>query len=257
MRMRLPTRPGGPCSPSGRGAVWPARRCACSSTRCARAATDRRSWPTPAPTTRHPTPSAAARGFEHRRGGHVAVARERTGLQTDGCSTCSPLDLTGRAPDVDERFDGGALDESRWWPFYTAALVLAREHAARYDARRSEASRCASTPTPQPWAPELDGDIRVSHVQTGQFSGPVGSGHRAASLSRRARGARGSSRSAACGCRTSASSKRDSRRSGIPMPWSPSGRSGSRSGPTIAARSASPRSSARSSTTTAAGSASA
>ena len=29
--------------------------------------------------------------------------------------------------------------------------------------------------TPQPWSPEYDGDVRVSHLQTGQFSGPVGS----------------------------------------------------------------------------------
>jgi len=28
----------------------------------------------------------------------------------------------------------------------------------------------------EPWAPDLDGDLRVSHVQTGQFSGPLGSG---------------------------------------------------------------------------------
>ncbi|GAB3603096.1 glycoside hydrolase family 16 protein [Microbacterium aureliae] len=84
------------------------------------------------------------------------------------------LDLVGRRPDVDERFDGATLDRSRWWPFYTphwssreASAATWRVGPAGLELRIDAATR--------PWAPDLDGDLRVSHLQTGQHSGPVGS----------------------------------------------------------------------------------
>lgn len=85
----------------------------------------------------------------------------------------SPLDLTGRVPDVDERFE--TLDLSRWWPFYNPHWSSRDATAARYSVGAGLELRIDHD-TP-PWATALDGDLRVSHLQTGQSSGPVGSGH--------------------------------------------------------------------------------
>ncbi|WP_439591325.1 GNAT family N-acetyltransferase [Microbacterium sp.] len=85
----------------------------------------------------------------------------------------SPLDLTGRVPDVDERF--AALDDSRWWPFYNPHWSSRADAAARW-ATSDRGLELRIDSDTRPWAPAIDGDIRVSHVQTGQFSGPLGSG---------------------------------------------------------------------------------
>lgn len=84
----------------------------------------------------------------------------------------SPPDRSRLGSVVEERFDGADLDTRRWWPYYTP----------HWSSRERTAARCALGPdglelridedTP-PWAPDLDGDLRVSHLQTGQFSGPV------------------------------------------------------------------------------------
>jgi RimJ/RimL family protein N-acetyltransferase len=86
----------------------------------------------------------------------------------------SPLDLDGREPDVDETFGGPDLDRSRWWPHYTPhwASRHTTEAAWRLVGDGLELVIDADT---DPWAPELEGDLRVSHLQTGQFSGPLGS----------------------------------------------------------------------------------
>lgn len=86
----------------------------------------------------------------------------------------SPLDLDGRSPDTQERFGEGVLDETLWWPYYTPHWSSRERAAARYvvDTDGLELRIEASTP---PWAPDIDGDVRVSHLQTGQLSGAVGS----------------------------------------------------------------------------------
>lgn len=85
-----------------------------------------------------------------------------------------PLDLTGREPDTDERFSGGSLDLDRWWPYYTPHWSTRERTAARYriDDAGLELRVDADT---EPWAPDVDGETRVSHLQTAQHSGPVGS----------------------------------------------------------------------------------
>lgn len=87
----------------------------------------------------------------------------------------SPLDLGGRDPDVDERFDGDELDRSRWWPFHLPHWSSRDAAAARWRLGAEGLELVIDAGT-RPWAPDLDGDLRVSHLQTGQFSGPVGSG---------------------------------------------------------------------------------
>ncbi|WP_194397199.1 glycoside hydrolase family 16 protein [Microbacterium atlanticum] len=87
----------------------------------------------------------------------------------------SPLDLTGRVPDVDETFASPTLDSQRWWPFYTPHWSTRDAAAARWQLGSGGLELRIDADTP-PWAPDLDGELRVSHLQTGQHSGPPGSG---------------------------------------------------------------------------------
>ena len=83
------------------------------------------------------------------------------------------LDLAAYRLDVDERFLGPELDRSRWFPHFlphwstlddsgTVPEVGGDGLRLRIDAQTST------------WAPEIDGS-RTAHLQTGHFSGPVGS----------------------------------------------------------------------------------
>lgn len=85
----------------------------------------------------------------------------------------SPLDLGERTPAVDEQFAGSDLDAERWVPHYLPHWSSRADTAARYDLDRGLQLRIDADTLP--WAPELDPGVRVSHLQTGQFSGPVGS----------------------------------------------------------------------------------
>jgi hypothetical protein len=77
--------------------------------------------------------------------------------------------------DFEDRFDGDDLDRSRWLPHYLPHWSSRERSAARYEL----ADGCLHLlieAGQQPWCPELDGATRVSSLQTGVFSGPVGSG---------------------------------------------------------------------------------
>lgn len=84
------------------------------------------------------------------------------------------LDLSAYELVVDEQFDGDELDRSRWFPHYTPHWSSREATAARYEVSGGTLKLRIDADTP-PWAPEFDGAVRVSHLQTGQFSGPVGS----------------------------------------------------------------------------------
>lgn len=112
-------------------------------------------------------------GFEHR-GSSSAPWRGGELTFNSWVLDASPLDVSGRARDVDERFDGPALDESRWWPFYTPHWSSKDASAARWRIG-DDGLRLGIEADTAPWAPDLDGDLRVSSIQSGQFSGPVGS----------------------------------------------------------------------------------
>lgn len=72
-------------------------------------------------------------------------------------------------------FRAPALDRRKWLPFYVP-------HWSSRAATKATASTGADglvltiAPDQKPWSPEYDGDIRVSSIQTGLFSGPLGSG---------------------------------------------------------------------------------
>lgn len=71
-------------------------------------------------------------------------------------------------------FDRPTLDEMHWLPHYLPHWSTPDRTAARYEIRDSVLRLLIEADTP-PWCPALDGDLRVSSLQTGVFAGPVGS----------------------------------------------------------------------------------
>jgi len=82
------------------------------------------------------------------------------------------LDRSAHRLVVDERFTH--LDDQRWWPFYTPHWASRDASAARFETG-ADGLRLRIEADTEPWCPEFDGSIRVSHLQTGQFSGALGS----------------------------------------------------------------------------------
>ena len=76
--------------------------------------------------------------------------------------------------EFDDTFNEGELDRSRWLPYYLPHWSSRGRSAARYTLHEN-ALHLRIDADQQPWCPEYDGDVRVSSLQTGAFSGPLGS----------------------------------------------------------------------------------
>jgi hypothetical protein len=76
--------------------------------------------------------------------------------------------------EFEETFEGDALDLKRWLPYYLPHWSSRARSAARYTIGGG-VLRLLIEADQQPWCPELDGEIRVSSLQTGAFAGPLGS----------------------------------------------------------------------------------
>lgn len=76
--------------------------------------------------------------------------------------------------DAEDRFDGDDLDRSLWFPHYLPQWSSREASAARYELAEG-ALHLLIEEDQEPWCPDLDGPTRVSSLQTGLFSGPVGS----------------------------------------------------------------------------------
>jgi hypothetical protein len=76
--------------------------------------------------------------------------------------------------EFEETFDEDALDLGRWLPYYLPHWSSREQSAARYEIRDG-CLRLLITADQEPWCPELDGEVRVSSLQTGVFAGPLGS----------------------------------------------------------------------------------
>jgi hypothetical protein len=85
-----------------------------------------------------------------------------------------PVTKAGYELEFEDTFDGPDLDRSRWLPYYLPHWSSRSATAARYRIEDG-ALRLRIDEAHAPWCPEWDGDIRVSSLQTGQFSGPLGS----------------------------------------------------------------------------------
>lgn len=78
-------------------------------------------------------------------------------------------------PEFSDDFRGPTLDRSKWLPFYVP-------HWSSRDATAADATTgpdglvLTIGANQKPWSPEYDGAIRVTSIQTGLFSGPLGSG---------------------------------------------------------------------------------
>jgi Glycosyl hydrolases family 16 len=77
--------------------------------------------------------------------------------------------------ELDERFEGDALDPEVWFPYYLPHWSSREQSAATYSIGKGGLHLVI--PVGQPlWCPDLhDEPLRVSGVQTGSFAGPVGS----------------------------------------------------------------------------------
>jgi len=77
--------------------------------------------------------------------------------------------------EFEDTFSGDAVDERRWLPHYLPQWSGREQSAARYELRGG-CLRLLIEAGQEPWCPELDGETRVSSLQTGVFAGPLGSG---------------------------------------------------------------------------------
>lgn len=83
------------------------------------------------------------------------------------------LDKRGYELEFEETFEGEALDERRWVAHYLPHWTTPDRSAARYELRPG-ALRLRIDADQPAWRVE-DGEMRVSNIQTGTFSGPLGS----------------------------------------------------------------------------------
>jgi hypothetical protein len=85
-----------------------------------------------------------------------------------------PRTKAGYVLDVEDTFAGPELDRSLWLPYYLPHWSSRAASAARYRLGDGYLRLLVEQDQP-PWCPELDGQVRVSSLQTGEFCGPVGS----------------------------------------------------------------------------------
>ncbi len=84
------------------------------------------------------------------------------------------LDRARYELEVEDTFDRPELDARIWLPHYLPHWSSRQASEARYDVGGGRL-RLRIDPDQPPWAPEYDGHLRVSSLQTGLFAGPVGS----------------------------------------------------------------------------------
>jgi Glycosyl hydrolases family 16 len=93
---------------------------------------------------------------------------------TCSCQTACETRPVAFELEFEDTFDGDTLDKSKWLPYYLPQWSSRARAAARYELRDGRL-RLRIDADQEPWCPALDGEIRVSSLQTGVFSGPIGS----------------------------------------------------------------------------------
>jgi hypothetical protein len=84
------------------------------------------------------------------------------------------LDRRDYLLEVEDTFQQPTLDERLWIPHYLPHWSSRKASAARYEVGGG-LLRLKIEADQEPWNPDLDGELRVSSLQTGVFAGPVGS----------------------------------------------------------------------------------
>jgi len=74
----------------------------------------------------------------------------------------------------EDDFDSEHLDVSKWFPYYLPQWSSRTKTKANYRFEDS-ALIMQIREDQEPWCPEFDGSIKVSNLQTGVYSGPLGS----------------------------------------------------------------------------------
>ncbi len=84
-----------------------------------------------------------------------------------------PIGQAGYELAFEDTFDSDSLDQGHWLPYYLPQWSSREASAARYRVGGGVLQLVIEADQ-QPWCPEFDGETRVSSLQTGVFSGPVG-----------------------------------------------------------------------------------
>jgi hypothetical protein len=91
----------------------------------------------------------------------------------DAGGVVDPATKDGYELEFEDTFDGDALDRARWLPYHLPQWSSREQAAARYRLGDGLLRLVIEADQP-PWCPELDGQTRVSSLQTGVFAGAVG-----------------------------------------------------------------------------------
>jgi hypothetical protein len=84
----------------------------------------------------------------------------------------NPLDKQGYVLDFQDEFDSRTLDLSKWLPYYLPQWSSRQASATNY--RMTGKTLILQLDRQQkPWCPEFNGDVKVSSIQTGVFSGAL------------------------------------------------------------------------------------
>ena len=94
--------------------------------------------------------------------------------QKDTDFPANPKEKMGYSLEFSDEFQGESLDMSKWLPYYLPQWASRVQAKARYEVK-DDGLHLSIEADQQPWNPEHDGDLRVSSLQTGCFSGAVGS----------------------------------------------------------------------------------
>jgi hypothetical protein len=86
----------------------------------------------------------------------------------------NPLEKPGYRLEFHDEFDGPDLDTSKWLPYYLPHWSSRAQTSPRYNFEDGNLILQITKDQPA-WCPEFDGEVRCSSIQTGAFSGAVGS----------------------------------------------------------------------------------
>lgn len=86
----------------------------------------------------------------------------------------APPAKPGYSLEFADEFDAPLLDRAKWLPHYLPHWSSRPASAARYEIGGGELRLMVKTDQP-PWCPAIDAGVRVSSLQTGVWSGPLGS----------------------------------------------------------------------------------